>query len=129
MPHQPLASSRFIPLLQTALHGCPCCKSPLCAALSSQRLRFHQRREQEPSRARGAAGWEMPLGAARPVQPSTHLPQGCVQAACPAHSSAGCILITAHSMTEILKPCPKQCHWQGMSLPKGSFHVHIPSLP
>lgn len=30
MPRQPLASSRFIPLLQTALDSCPCCKRALC---------------------------------------------------------------------------------------------------
>lgn len=34
MPRHPLASSRCVPLLQTALDGCPCCRRALCVQLS-----------------------------------------------------------------------------------------------
>lgn len=94
-------SPGWLPLLQ---------ESPLCAALGSQQLHFRQRWEQEPSRAHGAAGWEMPLSAGQ-VSPTQLPPLLSVQAACPAHSSAGCILNTAHAVTEILPqaaPVPSQ---------------------
>lgn len=99
MPQQPLASSRCIPLLQKPRTAAPAAGEPFVCSSQTQQLHFHQPQEQEPSRACGAAAWEMPLSAA---QPSIHLPRDAVQAACPALSSAGCIPITAHSMTETL---------------------------
>lgn len=60
--------------------------------------------------AHGAAGWEMPLSAGQ-ASPTQLPPLLSVQAACPAHSSAGCILNTAHAVTEILPqavPVPSQ---------------------
>lgn len=73
-----------------------------------------------------AAGAQQGLGDAPRCSQASPASWECVQAACPAHSSAGCILNTAHSMTEIL---PKAAHWQHTALPKGSLCVQIPSLP
>lgn len=112
MSHQLLASSRCIPSLQTALDGCPCCRRALFVQLS------------DPSSSISISdGSRSPAGAGRcpSVQPGQASPASweCVQAACPAHSSAGCILNRAHSTTEILpKAAALAAHSpsQGLSL-------------
>lgn len=110
MPHKPLASSRCIPAVQTALDGCPCCRRALCVQLSDPSGSISDR-----SRSQAGLGDAPGCSQASPAQ---HLP--------PLRACAGCLpspqlcwVYPKHSMTEILPkaaPLAAQSPSQGFSL-------------